>query len=194
MPKSLLLAFWALTRCCCFSVNHLNILRGSSECWASERWTIRSDGRLIWWCGGGRRAGCQAQHLHVPRLHCLRFVVADDHCIVGVAPGDRRLVDFNRDPPQVRNVYALVILFVNSFENNLLLLVVNLDDVVVFGVGQVAYAPLKALICVLAYEDWIGRRCLHQVLLRVKSTRVFANFKLPCRLAKVPWALPFAQQ
>ena len=85
------------------------------------------------------------------------FVVADDYCVVCVAPGDRCLVNLKRDSPQVRNVYALVVLFVHSFEDNLLLLVVHFDDVVVFGVGQVADAPLKALVCVLSYEDGVGR-------------------------------------
>ena len=71
---------------------------------------------------------------------------------------------------------------------------VDLDDVVILRVGQVADAPLKALRCVLSHEDRIVGRGLKQVLLRVKPFTLISDIVLPCGLSELARALPLAKQ
>ena len=140
-----------------------------------------------------RGSCCQAKHLLVFVLDCLRLVVTNDHSIVRVAPSDCCLVDLKFNATQVLNVYSLVILLVDCLKHNLLLLMIDLDDVVVFRVRQVPDTPLKALCSVLADEVRVGLISLHEILLRVKTVGIFTDFIFPGCLADLLGSLPFSQ-
>ena len=139
---SLLLALGALAGCLGTCIDHLNIT-SAGAC------SLALNGRAL---RGSRR---QSEHLLVLRLDLVGLVVADNHCVVCVAPRDRSLIHLQATAFKIGDVDALVVLLVVRLEDDLLLLVVHLNHVVVFRVGQVSNAPLKPLTRVLSDEDGV---------------------------------------
>lgn len=69
--------------------------------------------------------------------------------------GERKtfLVEFNIQSLEIWNIKSLVVFLDCGLDHYLLLVIVHLQKVGLLGVGQVAYAPLKAVQSVLADED-----------------------------------------
>ena len=70
---------------------------------------------------------------------------------------------------------------------------VDLNDVVVLGVGQIADAPLEAIRRVLANEDRVRRVGLHKIRLGIEALALVSDLVLPGGLAELLRALPLAQ-
>ena len=71
---------------------------------------------------------------------------------------------------------------------------INLNDIVVLRIRQVADAPLKALCCVLPDKHRVGGGSCKQVLFWVKPLALITDFILPCGLSELLRTLPFTQQ
>jgi hypothetical protein len=96
------------------------------------------------------------KHVRLSLLHSWRFVIRNDQGVVCIFPSDGRVVNLQLQTLQVRNINALVILLVCGLQNNLLLLRIHLDNVSIFGVGEVTNSPLKPVLCVFPLKLWVG--------------------------------------
>ena len=139
------------------------------------------------------------KHLCFLMLDLVWLVVRDHYGVIRVFPRDSFLLNHELKPFQVWNVDALVVLLVCGLEHYLLLLVIDLNHVSFFWVGQVPYAPLKAIFGVFALELRVAIAHCHQVCVRVECFWLLADFVLPFRRLLggqifVSWSFPFANE